>query len=116
MIKGEFLRTARSVLSIRDFIPKTKELLECMKQQSSKRTTTGTSLRKITLAHLENFQHFSISCQDLLNIFSEDTLSHFSLCVYIYLCEYKQYVYINIYVNTYIFHMYIYILNLYVCL
>ena len=61
VIKGEFLRTARSVLSIRDFIPKTKELLECMKQQSSKRTTTGTSLRKITLAHLENFQHFSIS-------------------------------------------------------
>ena len=28
--------------------------------------------RKIVLAHPESFQHFSISCQDLLNIFSND--------------------------------------------
>ena len=39
-----------------------EELLECMKRQGSKCGTTGTSLRKIILAHPENFQHFSASC------------------------------------------------------
>ena len=43
-----------------------KEILERMKQQGSKRGTTGTSLRKKKLAHPESFQHFSISRQDLL--------------------------------------------------
>ena len=46
-----------------------QELLERVKQQSSKRGITGT-----ILAHPESFQHFSISCQDLLSIFSEDKL------------------------------------------
>ena len=46
-----------------------QELLERMKQQGSKRDTTGT-----ILAHPESFQHFSISCQDLLSILSEDKL------------------------------------------
>ena len=36
--------------------------------------TTDNSLRKIILAHPESFQHFSISCQELLNTFSEDKL------------------------------------------
>ena len=56
------------------FIPKAKELFERMEQQGSKRGTTGASLRKIILALSENLQHFSISCHDLLNIFSEDQL------------------------------------------
>ena len=55
VIKGEFLRIARSTLSLRDFIPKAKELLECMKQQGSKRGITGIPLRKIKLAHPESF-------------------------------------------------------------
>ena len=40
-----------------------------MKQQGSRRGTTGDSLKEIILAHLEGFQHFSILDQDLLNIF-----------------------------------------------
>ena len=54
-IKDEFLRIARSSLR---FI--SKELLECIKQQCSKRSTTGTSLRKIILPHPERYQHCSI--------------------------------------------------------
>ena len=73
-VKLEFLRIACSTLCLRDFIPKAKELLERMKQQATKRGTTGTSLRKIKLAHPETFQHFSISFQDLQNIFSENNL------------------------------------------
>ena len=45
-IKGKFLRTARSALYLRDFIPKAKELLEHMKQQGFKPGATGTSLKK----------------------------------------------------------------------
>ena len=59
-IKGEFLRIARSTLCFRDFIPKTKEFLERMEQQASKRGTTGTSLTKIILAQPQSFQHFSM--------------------------------------------------------
>ena len=55
-------------------IPKAKPLLECTKKQGSKGGTTGTSWRKIILAHPESFQHFSITCQDLLKNFSEDKL------------------------------------------
>ena len=73
-IKGGFLRIASSTLCLRDFISKTKDLLEHMKQQGSKSGNTGTSLRKIILAHSESFQHFSISLQDLLNFFPEDKL------------------------------------------
>ena len=56
-MKAEFLRIARPTLCLRNFIPKAKELLERIKQQVSKRGTTGTCLRKI-LAHPESFQHF----------------------------------------------------------
>ena len=70
--KGEFL-TARSTLCLMHFIPNrvyTKELLERMKQGSSKRDSTGTSLKKIILAHPEGFLNFSIAFKDFLNIFS----------------------------------------------
>ena len=70
-IKGEFLKISCSTL---DFISKTKELLEGMKQQVSKCGTTGTFLKNIKLARPESFQHFSSSCQALLNIFSKDNL------------------------------------------
>ena len=43
-----------------------------MKEEGSKRDTTGT-LRKIVLAHSENFQHSSLR-KDFVNIFSEDKL------------------------------------------
>ena len=72
--ESKFLRIACSTLRLRDLTPKANKLLERMKQQGSKRGTTGTSLRKIILAHLESFQNFPILCQDLLNIFSEDKL------------------------------------------
>ena len=45
-----------------------------MKEEGYKRVTTGTSLRETILAHLESFQHFSISCQNFLNFFSKDKL------------------------------------------
>ena len=51
-----------------------KELLEPMKQQGYKRGTTGASLRKIISGYPDSFQHFTNSCQDLMNIFSEDKL------------------------------------------
>ena len=69
-IKGDFLRISCSTLCLRYFIPNAKQLLVLIKQQDSKRCTTGTSLKMTILAYPENFQHFSISCQDLLNIFS----------------------------------------------
>ena len=50
-----------------------------MKQQGFNRDTTSTSLRKIILPHPESFQHFSISDQDVLNIFSEDL--SFYVCI-----------------------------------
>ena len=71
-IKGEFPRLAPSTLYLRDFMPDTKELLECMKKQGSKQNVTSSSLGKIILAHPESVHQFSISYQDLLNIFSED--------------------------------------------
>ena len=73
-IKGEFLRTAHSALCLTVFIPKAKELSKCMKRQGSKLRTTSTSLKKIIIAHPDSFQHLPISCQDLLNIFSENKL------------------------------------------
>ena len=84
-VKGEFLRTVCSIPCLRDFKPKTKELLERMKQQSSKRRTRRTSLRKVILTHPESFQQFSISCQSLKNLFSEDKLQDFSFSVYAYI-------------------------------
>ena len=57
-----------------------------MKQQGSKRRTRRTSLRKVILVHPESFQQFSISCQNLQNIFSEDKLQDFSLSVYTCKC------------------------------
>ena len=53
--------------------------LKSMKQQGFNRDTTSTSLRKIILPHPESFQHFSISDQDVLNIFSEDL--SFYVCI-----------------------------------
>ena len=76
--EGKFLGIACSILCFRNFIPMVQELLEHMKKQIFKRVTTGTSLRKMILAHPESFQHLSISCQDLLNIFSKDELEVFS--------------------------------------
>ena len=60
--KGEILKIARLTLCPRDFVLKARELFECMKQKGSKYGTTGTSLRKIILAHPESFEHFSVSC------------------------------------------------------
>ena len=94
VIKGEFLRIACSTL--RGFIRRAKELLEQMKPKGSKRSNTGTSIRKVILAHPKNFQNFSISCKDLLNFFSEDKLSEFSLSVCIYSCFYKSYLSIKL--------------------
>ena len=58
-----------------------------MKQEGSKRGTTGT-LREIVLAHSESFRHSSLH-KDFLNIFMEDKLEHFSKCMGIYLYVYK---------------------------
>ena len=50
----------------------TKEMLKRMKQQGSRRNTTGNSFK--ILAYPGSFLHVSISYQDLLSIFSEDKL------------------------------------------
>ena len=67
-IKGEFLRIARSTLLVDDLIPKAKELLKRMELQGSRSITTKRSLRKIILSHKEDFQHFHIQCDRLINI------------------------------------------------
>ena len=82
-IKSKFLRIARSTLSLRNFIPKTKELLRRIKKQSSQHNDRSSSLGKIILAHPESLQYFSISCQDFLNIFADYKPEHFSLSAYI---------------------------------
>ena len=96
-LRTPFLQSTSGRLLL-DFIPKARELLERMKQQGSKRGITGTSLRKIILAPPESFQQFSISCQDLLNVYSEDKLYNFSLSVCIYLCVYIIPIYKTLYV------------------
>ena len=73
-IKGEFLRITCSSQCFKDFIFKAEELLECTEQQGSKLITTGTSLRTILLAHPGSSHRFSVSCEDLLNSFSEGKL------------------------------------------
>ena len=94
VIKGEILRIA--CLTLRGFIRRAKELLEQMKPKGSRLINTGTSIRKVILAHPKNFQKFSISCKDLLNFFSVDKLSEFSLSVCIYSCFYKSYLSIKL--------------------
>ena len=54
-IKGEFLRIARSTLSLSRFTTEVKELLERMKQQGSKRSPTSSSIGKVELGHPESF-------------------------------------------------------------
>ena len=71
-VKDEFLRIARSTLYLRDFLPKGKSSLERLKQQGLKYNAKRNSLQKIVLTRPESFQHFSMSFQDLLNIFLED--------------------------------------------
>ena len=57
-VKCEFLRIAFSTLWPRNFIPKAKDLVECMKQQGSKHGTTGfcdTKDAKVIVAHPDSF-------------------------------------------------------------
>ena len=85
-VKGEFLRTVCSIPCLRDFKPKTKELLERMKQQSSKRRTRRTSLRKVILTHPESFQQFSLSCQASKTFFQKINYKTFlSVCTHIFM-------------------------------
>ena len=68
--------------------------LKSMKQQGFNRDTTSTSLRKIILPHPESFQHFSISDQDVLNIFSEDLSFYVCIaCVRMWLKYISKYIY-----------------------
>ena len=67
-IKGEFLRIARSTLLINDLVPKAKELLKRMESQGSRSVPTKRSLRKIILTHQEDFQHFHIPYERLIDL------------------------------------------------
>ena len=61
-IMGKFLRISSLTLCPRDFTPMAKELLERMKQQDSKRGTTGTFLRKIFLIERLHQKPSSYGC------------------------------------------------------
>ena len=71
-IKGEFLRIARSTLFVCDFLPRAKDLLKRMHSQGSRSAPTKHSLRKIIMTHKEDFQHYHISCDTLINILMQD--------------------------------------------
>ena len=65
---GEFLRIARSTLLIRDFTPKAKELIERMKKQGAQTHVSQRFLRKVIVNHLESFNQFFISPEELVQM------------------------------------------------
>ena len=65
---GEFLRIARSTLRLTDFVPKAKELIDRMMKQGADTRVSQRFLRKIIVAHLENFSQFLLSPEDLLEM------------------------------------------------
>ena len=65
---GEFLRIARSTLRLTDFVPKAKELIDRMMKQGADFRVSHRFLRKIIVAHLENFNQFLLSPEDLLKV------------------------------------------------
>ena len=71
-MKGEFLRIARSTLFIQDFLPRAKELLRRMHSQGSRSAPTKHSLRKIIISHKEDFQHYHIPCDTLIDTLMQD--------------------------------------------
>lgn len=85
-IKDEFFRIACSTLRLRSFIPKAQELLERMKQQSSKRGTTCTYLRKIILAQRVSDTSLKIAKlkQSYIETIHWNNAIHI-MCAYVYL-------------------------------
>lgn len=74
---GEFLRIARSTLLFDDFLPKTRELIHRLKNQGAKQHTSNRHLRKIIERHPDDFSHFRIGTEDMLNqIHQEQEPSH----------------------------------------
>ena len=64
---GEFLRIARSTLLFDDFLPKARELIHRLKNQGAKQHTSNRHLRKIIERHPDDFSHFRIDTEDMLN-------------------------------------------------
>ena len=71
-VKGEILFKCSFSFVLRRLCTYGKKFITAHEKQGSKRSVKSSSLGKIVLAHTESFQQFSISCQDLLYIFSED--------------------------------------------
>ena len=63
---GEFLRIARSTLKLKDFLIKAKYLCKRMANQGAKRYLTERNIRKIFSRHQEQFAHFQIPINDLI--------------------------------------------------
>ena len=72
-IKAEFLIIARSTPCLNDFITISNESLKRMQMQGSKGNKTDNSLKKIILAHPQNFQQFSIYYENLVNMLSTNS-------------------------------------------
>ena len=64
---GEFLRIARSTLLFDDFLPKARELIHRSKNQGARQHTSNRHLRKIIERHSDDFSHFKIETEDMLN-------------------------------------------------
>ena len=64
---GEFLRIARSTLLFDDFLPKARELIHRLKNQGARQHTSNRHLRKIIERHPDDFSHFRIETEDMLN-------------------------------------------------
>ena len=63
---GEFLRIARSTLKLDDFLIKAKYLCKRMANQGAKRYLTERNIRKIVSRHEEEFAHFQIPINNLI--------------------------------------------------
>ena len=64
---GEFLRIGRSTLKLDDFVPRAKELIQRMKNQGAELNRTKRAVRKIILAHPEDFLQFEQEVEQLVN-------------------------------------------------
>ena len=91
-IKGEFLRIVCLTLCLRDSIPKTKELLGRMKQQSSKHGATNTfNIVRSNFSSSRKFPTRLYFMSGPLELSLERQTVIFFKCVCIYLWVYKLY-------------------------
>ena len=69
---GEFLRIARSTLLFNDFLPKARELIHRLNNQGANQLISNRHLRKIIHRHPDDFSHFRIDTEEILNLVNQE--------------------------------------------